>query len=180
MLTFSARSSLTSDPELRKAVSLAIDRSDLVKSVYDGKASVAQGLLPTSDPGDQGCASCTWSKHDADAATKDLSSVPGHRHLTLLVDATDPTDVRTAQAITPMLAEAGITVQTQAVAATAMRTRLASGSYEMALQTLAAESPSPADPLQTLVTGHYLTGRPRSRRPRTRCAPSTPPPASRT
>ena len=46
LLTFSPTSALTKDVHLRKAVSLAIDRSALVTSVYAGKATVAHGLLP--------------------------------------------------------------------------------------------------------------------------------------
>ena len=64
VLTFSSKAAPTDDPTLRKAVSLAIDRSALVKSVYDGKAVVAKGLLPGKVPADQGCPSCDWSKHD--------------------------------------------------------------------------------------------------------------------
>jgi peptide/nickel transport system substrate-binding protein len=156
VLTFSSKSSPTKDPQLRRAVSLAIDRSALVRSVYDGKAKTAHGLLPGALPSAQGCASCDWSQHDVALAERDLSSVPGQRHLTLLVDSTDPDDVATAQAITPMLAEAGITVQTQPVDPASMLARVSSGSYQMALQTLSAQTPSAADPLRTLATGHYL------------------------
>lgn len=158
VLTFSPASALTADPQLRKAVSLAVDRSALVKSVYDGQAGVARGLLPGDQPGAKACTSCRWSTHSASLAAKDLATVPGHDHLTLLVDSADATDVRTAQALTPMLAQAGMTVRTLPVSATTLGERVSSGRYEMALQTLSAETPSPAEALQTLVTGHYLTG----------------------
>jgi peptide/nickel transport system substrate-binding protein len=158
VLTFSAKSPAAADPKLRKAVSLAIDRSALVTSVYDGKAQVAQGLLPSGKEGSSGCLSCDWSQHDAGTARKDAASSPGHRQLTLLVDSTDPTDVRTAQAITPMLAEAGLTVQTLPVDPATMVQRLAAGDYDLALQTLAAQTSSMVEPLLTLGSGHYLVG----------------------
>jgi peptide/nickel transport system substrate-binding protein len=158
VLTFSSKSALTADPRLRKAVSLAVDRSALVTSVYDGHAEVAKGLLPGNQPGAEACTSCQWSTHDVHLAEKDLATVPGHRHLTLLVDSADVTDVHTAQAIAPMLAQAGVSVRTLPLTAAAMTGRLSSGDYEMALQTLSADSPSAAEPLQALVTGHYLAG----------------------
>jgi peptide/nickel transport system substrate-binding protein len=156
VVTFSSKARPAIDPRLRKAVSLAIDRSALVKSVYDGKAHVAKGLLPGNVKADQGCSSCDWSQHDVSLAKSDVSSLPHLSGLTLLVDSGQPSDVRTAQAITPMLAQAGITVRTVPVDATTMAARLASGSYEMALRTLSVQTPTPADSLQTLVRDHYV------------------------
>jgi peptide/nickel transport system substrate-binding protein len=156
VVTFSSKSSPATDPKLRKAVSLAIDRSALVKSVYDGKADVAKGLLPGNVQADQGCSSCDWSQHDVSLAKSDVASLPHLGGLTLLVDSGQPSDVRTAQAITPMLAQAGITVRTVPVNAATMAARLASGSYEMALRTLSVQTPTPADSLQTLVRDHYV------------------------
>ena len=158
VLTFSSKGPAATIPKLRQAVSLAIDRSALVTSVYDGKAEVAQGLVPSGQKGGGACLSCDWSRHDVSAARKDLASLPGHHHLTLLVDATDPTDVRTAQAITPMLAEAGLTVQTQPVDPATLAQRLAAGDYDLALQTVAAQTSSAVEPLQALGSGHYLVG----------------------
>ncbi len=151
VVTFSPKAGPTSDPRLRKAVSLAIDRSALVRSVYDGKADVAKGVLPGHVKADQGCSSCDWSQHDVSLAKTDAASLRQLGSLTLLVDSGQPSDVRTAQAITPMLAQAGITVRTVPVNAATMAARLASGSYEMALQTLSLQAPTPADSLQTLV-----------------------------
>ncbi len=139
-------------------MSLAIDRSALVQSVYDGKAVVAKGLLPGKVPADQGCPGCDWSKHDVSQARSDVASVPRDRQLTLLVDSANPSDVRTAQAITPMLSQAGITLRTVPVDATTMAARLKSGAYEMALQTLSTQTPAPAEALQTVVGGDYVGG----------------------
>jgi ABC-type transport system substrate-binding protein len=105
---------------------------------------------------DQGCSSCDWSQHDVSLAKTDAASLRQLGSLTLLVDSGQSTDVRTAQAITPMLAQAGITVRTVLVNAATMAARLASGSYEMALRTLSAQAPTPADSLQTLVHDHYV------------------------
>ncbi len=160
VVTFSSKAGPTSDPKLRKAVSLAIDRSALVHAVYDGRAAVAKGLLPGNVKADQGCPSCDWSRHDVSLARTDLASSPHHGALTLLVDSANPSDVRTAQAITPMLAQAGITVRTAPVDAATLTARVASGDYEMALQTLSAQTPNPADSLQTLVLDHDVASGP--------------------
>jgi peptide/nickel transport system substrate-binding protein len=158
VLTFSSKASPAIDPRLRKAVSLAIDRSALVKSVYDGRADVAKGLLPGHVNADQGCSSCDWSQHDVSLAKSDVAALPHLGALTLLVDSGQPSDVHTAQAITPMLAQAGITVRTVPVNAATMAARVASGSYEMALRTLSVQTPTPTDSLQTLVRDHYVAG----------------------
>ena len=156
-LTFSSRTGPTSDSALRKAVSLAVDRSAQVRSVYSGMAVVAKGLLPGDVPADRGCPSCDWSRHDVSLARSDLASSQQHpRALTLIVDSAAPSDVLTARAITPMLAQAGIVVRTVPVSAATMGARLASGDYEMALQTLSVQAPTPAEALQTLVQGHYV------------------------
>jgi peptide/nickel transport system substrate-binding protein len=156
MLTFSPSWAPAQDLSFRKAVSLAIDRSTLVSSVYDGKAAVAPGLLPHQQTSTGGCTSCDWSQHDVARARSLSAAVPGHQHVTLVVDATDPDDVSTAREITAMLAQAGITVHTQALAPAALAQRLSSNRYQMALRTLVAQTPAFADPLRTLVTGHYL------------------------
>ena len=151
VLTFSPRQPATQVARLRHGVSLAVDRAALVSSVYAGRAAVPDGLLPPKVPADQGCAGCDWARHDVSAARSDLRDVPGHTRLTLMVDQTSPTDVRTAQALTPMLAQAGVTVHTDAVDPATMARRLASGDYQLALQTLSAQTPTAADPLETLV-----------------------------
>jgi len=151
VLTFSPRQPATQVARLRRGVSLAIDRAALVSSVYAGKAAVPHGLLPPKVPADQGCTGCDWARHDVAAARADLSGIPGHTRLTLLVDQTSPTDVRTAQALTPMLAQAGITLYTDTVDPATLQRRLASGDYQLALQTLSAQTPTAADPLETLV-----------------------------
>ena len=126
--------------------------------MYAGKASVADGVLPPKVPADQGCPSCDWSKHDVATARTDLAGLPRHTKMSLLVDKSVPTDVRTAQALTPMLAQAGITLSTVALDPATLAQRLASGNYQMALQTLSAQTPTAADPLETLVRTSDLGG----------------------
>jgi peptide/nickel transport system substrate-binding protein len=156
-LVFSSKAGPTSDPALRKAVSLAVDRSALVRSAYAGHAVVAKGLLPGNVSADRGCPGCDWSRHDVSLARSELASSPQHpRALTLLVDSAAPSDVLTAREITPMLAQAGIVVRTVPVSAANMGARLASGHYEMALQTLSVQAPTPAEALQALARGHYV------------------------
>jgi len=156
VLTF-GRKGPTAAASFRKAVSLAIDRSTLVSSVYDKRASVARGLLPPRVPGDDGCSSCAWSTYDVAAAKQQLAeggqpSGP----IGLLVDSSRGIDLLAAQAIQPMLQAAGIDVQIQKVDSATLLTRLAGGDFSIAIGNYSAQSPTPVDPLSFLVATQYM------------------------
>jgi peptide/nickel transport system substrate-binding protein len=66
------------DPAVRKALSTAIDRDQITKVAMNGYAEPADctGLARTYDKwrDQQLASSCTWTKHDADAAAKALDA----------------------------------------------------------------------------------------------------------
>lgn len=149
-----------SDPHFRKAVSLAIDRSALVDSVYEGKASVADGLLPPNVPGDEGCPTCAWGTSDPDAAKAELAQAQGaDQTVELMVDSARGIDLLAAQAIQPMLEAVGIKVQIKQVDSATLLTRMAGGDYQMVIGNYSAQAPTPVDPLSFVAaTGYLFTG----------------------
>ncbi|MEP9361548.1 ABC transporter substrate-binding protein [Nocardioides sp. CN2-186] len=149
-----------SDPHFRKAVSLAIDRSALVDSVYEKKASVAEGLLPPNVPGDEGCPTCAWDESDVDAAKAELAQADGgDQTVELLVDSARGIDLLAAQAIQPMLKAVGIDVQIKQVDSATLLTRVAGGDYQMVIANYTAQAPTPVDPLSFVAaTGYFFTG----------------------
>ena len=160
VITFAQSSAPMDDVHFRKAVSLAIDRTALVDSVYDGRAEVAAGVLPPRVPGDEGCSTCAWSDVDVDAAAAELARAKdGDRTVELLVDSARGIDLLAAQAVQPMLEEAGISVQIKQVDSATLLTRLAGGDFQMAIGNYTAMAPTPMDPLSFFAgTGYLFTG----------------------
>lgn len=157
LVSFAQSAAPMSDPHFRKAVSLAIDRQALVDSVYEGKASVAEGLLPPNVPGDDGCPSCDWGKADPDAAKAELAQVPdGGKTVELIVDSARGIDLLAAQAIQPMLADVGINVQIKQVDSATLLSRMATADYQMVIGNYSAQAPTPVDPLSFVAATSYL------------------------
>lgn len=157
VIAFNQSTAPMSDVHFRKAVSLAIDRQALIESVYDDKAEVAAGLLPPNVPGDDGCPSCDWTTADPDAAKTELAQAQGaDQTVELLVDSSRGIDLLAAQAIQPMLAEVGITVQIKQVDSATLLGRMAGGDYQIAIGNFSAQSPSPVDPLSFITATSYL------------------------
>lgn len=160
VIAFAQGAAPMSDPHFRKAVSLAIDRSALAGSVYEGKAEVAAGILPPNVPGDDGCPTCDWATTDPAAAKAELAkAADGDKTVELIVDSARGIDLLAAQAIQPMLADAGIDVQIKQVDSATLLTRMATGDYQMAIGNYTAQAPTPVDPLSFVAaTGYLFTG----------------------
>lgn len=160
VISFAQTAAPMNDPHFRKAVSLAIDRQALVDSVYEGKAGLAAGLLPNNVPGDEGCPTCDWSAFDPDAAKADAAQAEGaDQTVELMVDSARGIDLLAAQAIQPMLADAGIDVQIKQVDSATLLSRMAGGDYQMVIGNYAAQAPTPVDPLSFIAaTGYLFTG----------------------
>jgi ABC-type transport system substrate-binding protein len=160
LISFAQTAAPMNDPHFRKAVSLAIDRQALADSVYEGKASVALGLLPPNVPGDEGCPTCDWATADVDAAKAELALADGaDETVELLVDSARGIDLLAGQAIQPMLEEVGITVQIKQVDSATLLARMASGDFQMVVGNYTAQAPTPVDPLSFVAaTGYLFTG----------------------
>jgi peptide/nickel transport system substrate-binding protein len=157
VITFNQAKAPMKDVHLRKAVSLAIDRAALVKSVYDGDATVATGLLPAAIPGDGGCPSCDWARYDQAAAKAELAQATGvSGSIELIVDSSRGIDLLAAQAIQQMLGAIGLKVQISQLDSATLLTRLAGGDFQMAIGNYAPMAPTPVDPLSFLAATGYL------------------------
>jgi peptide/nickel transport system substrate-binding protein len=157
VITFAESKAPMNDVHFRKAVSLAIDRAALVKSVYDGHATVATGLLPAAIPGDAGCPSCAWATADVSAAKAELAQAKGAGGtVELLVDSSRGIDLLAAQAIQQMLAAIGLKVQITQLDSATLLTRLSGGDFQMAIGNYSAMAPTALDPLSFLAATGYL------------------------
>lgn len=143
--------------DFRRALSLAIDRKALIGGGYSGRATQPTSLLPQGIPGVTPCDQCDWSDNDI-AKAKSLVASSGYdgRMLTLVAASDTGPEALAAQALVPMLADAGINVQVQTVPMSTLIDRLGSGNFDLAALTYAAGSPSPLDPLGFLSTTGVL------------------------
>ena len=107
LIGFNGGGSPTDNVDFRRAVSLSVDRTALIESVYSGKAEPNNGLLPASLPGSVG-STMDWGAVDLAAAEAALerpaTTVAGRvpRRLERGID------LLAAQAIQPMLQAIGL------------------------------------------------------------------------
>lgn len=160
VISFAQTAAPMADVHFRKAVSLAIDRQALVDSVFEGRAEVARGLLPPNVPAADGCPTCDWGTVDVDAAKAELAQAEGgDQTVELIVDSARGIDLLAAQAIQPMLEEAGISVQIKQVDSATLLGRMAGGDYQMVIGNYSAQAPTAVDPLSFVAaTGYFFSG----------------------
>jgi peptide/nickel transport system substrate-binding protein/oligopeptide transport system substrate-binding protein len=107
------------NPELRKAISMAIDREAIVKSLLAGNAKAATGLAPPTltGGGEAKCESCTYDPQKAKAA---LQAAGGWNGPMVLYTYQDPTNEKVLQAIANQLRTnlglANVTFEAQPIA----------------------------------------------------------------
>ncbi|WP_406293174.1 ABC transporter substrate-binding protein [Embleya sp. NBC_00888] len=147
VLTINTKSGPLANVDLRKAMASAIDYRKLVAGGYAGQATVATSLLPQNVPGISPCSTCTWSTTDQ-AAAKSLVGKSGYtgQNLELMVPSGDPEELA-AQALAPMLAQAGIKVTVVPLPTSSLIDRLGKGDFQLGMITYSALAPSPIDPL---------------------------------
>ncbi|MET4432190.1 ABC transporter substrate-binding protein [Mycolicibacterium sp. 624] len=143
--------------DLRRAITLAIKHDELIAGGYAGEAEQAKTLLPQAVPGIQPCPGCDWSKHDLDLA-KQLVEKSGYRgeKLEVIVPSSSASEVLAAQALEPMLAEAGIKISVNALPTSTVIDRLEKADYQLGLLTASANAPSPLDPLGLIASTNFL------------------------
>jgi peptide/nickel transport system substrate-binding protein/oligopeptide transport system substrate-binding protein len=97
-LSFPLYDSRFANPQLRKAISMAIDREAIVKSLLAGNAKAATGLAPPTlqGGGDATCESCTYDPQKAKAA---LQAAGGWSGPMVLYTYQDPTNEKVLQAV---------------------------------------------------------------------------------
>lgn len=157
VVTGNAKRGPWNDLEFRRAVSQAVNREDLIESVYAGLGSPPKGVippsLPHSVPGE-----CDWSEADPDAAASALeaSSYDSDSSLTLLVDAARGVDSLAAEAIVGVLGDIGIQVRVERVDFATLIGRLLSGDFDLAMGYYTAISPSAGDVLSFIATSSWI------------------------
>ncbi|MGO2532704.1 MULTISPECIES: peptide ABC transporter substrate-binding protein [Micrococcaceae] len=110
------------DPDLRRAISMSIDRESIAKSLLQGYATPSDSLVPPSlDSYEEGaCDSCTF---DADEAKKLLAKAGGFDG-TLVIEHNSASDQQLVQAIAKQIKEnLGIKVQLKPVLGTELQSR---------------------------------------------------------
>ncbi|OIH83375.1 hypothetical protein BLJ79_14890 [Arthrobacter sp. UCD-GKA] len=110
------------DPDLRRAISMSIDRDAIAASLLQGYATSSDSLVPPSlDSYKEGsCASCTF---DA-AGAKDLLKKAGGFDGTLIIEHTSTSDVQLVQAISKQIQDnLGIKVQLKPMLGTELEAR---------------------------------------------------------
>jgi len=113
-------------PEVRRAVARAIDRDQIVRTLFAGRAQRARWLLPEGHwAAPAGAAS---EPYDPEAARALLSRLPP----VTLVTSTDRLRVTVARAIAQMLGDAGLLVRVVSLDFGVLLARLDAGDFEMA------------------------------------------------
>ncbi|MFF3940554.1 ABC transporter substrate-binding protein [Streptomyces phaeofaciens] len=148
VMTMNTKSGPLADVRLRKAIALAVDYKKLVAGGYVGEASVATSLLPQEVPGVTKCPTCTWSTTDLAEAKKlvEQSDYDG-QIIELIVSGDSGPGKLAAQALTPMLAEAGIEATVNALPSSSLIDRLGKSDFQLGVITYSALAPTPIDPL---------------------------------
>ncbi|MGW6927357.1 ABC transporter substrate-binding protein [Streptomyces sp. NPDC054950] len=159
VLTTNTKSGPLSDVRLRKAIALAVDYKKLVAGGYVGEASVATSLLPQQVPGVTKCPTCTWSTTDLAEAKKLVgqSDYKG-QNLELIVSSDSGPGKLAAQALVPMLAEAGVKVSVNPQPTSSLIDKLSKSDFQLGVITYSALAPTPIDPLGFLAaTGNVFS-----------------------
>ncbi|WP_405962169.1 ABC transporter substrate-binding protein [Streptomyces sp. NBC_00723] len=159
VLTTNTKSGPLKDGRLRKAIALAVDYKKLVAGGYVGEASVATSLLPQQVPGVTKCPSCTWSTTDL-AEAKDLVEQSDYsgQNLELIVSSDSGPGKLAAQALVPMLAEAGVKVSVNPQPTSSLIDKLSKSDFQLGVITYSALAPTPIDPLGFLAaTGNVFS-----------------------
>lgn len=90
------------DPDVRRAISMAIDRESIVTALLAGNGSVATGLAPDTLVGG-GEATCDSCSYDPDAAKELLDSAGGWSGPLVLYTYQDPTNEKVLEAVANQL-----------------------------------------------------------------------------
>ncbi|MER5197634.1 ABC transporter substrate-binding protein [Streptomyces sp. NPDC002755] len=148
VLTMNTKSGPLKDGRLRKAIALAVDYKKLVAGGYVGEATEATSLLPQQVPGVSKCPTCTWSTTDL-AAAKDLVEASDYKgqNIELIVSSDSGPGKLAAQALVPMLAEAGVKISVNPQPTSSLIDKLSKSDFQLGLLTYSALAPTPIDPL---------------------------------
>jgi len=153
MLVFNLRDKTVSNANVRKAISLAIDRAALCSGALRAGYAPADNVVPVGVPG-YAPAAWTFARFDAKAAKAAVSSA-GYRKskkvpaIKILCDAQSD-DVTAVAAVARNLKRIGITAIPEPVGHTTYLERLAAGDYQVGVVDWRAQTPTVDNVLSSL------------------------------
>ncbi|MDJ1121860.1 ABC transporter substrate-binding protein [Olsenella sp. YH-ols2217] len=149
-LVFNLDDEALKDEHLRQAMSLAVNRDNLVNTVLQGSAAAADNLVP---PACQGYKEGQWAycAYDVDKAKELVAQYypNGTPELAFLYNA-DGGHADTVQAIAADLQAAGINVKLESLENAALQERINDGDFQIVRTASLAQYPSIDDILRTL------------------------------
>lgn len=148
------KSGPTTDPNLRKAIAAAIDRTAIATALADG-SEAAEGILPVNVPGSTPPSTPYQTNI---AAAKDLmkkSKYPGGVTLNYLYDPSDKTQDTIAQVLASQLKAIGITLKLATADGNTVTTKQSSGDFELTTTMPTAISPTIFDPISYYQAAAY-------------------------
>lgn len=158
ILIVNVRDDILASRDLRRAISLAIDRKALVDTVYRGQAEVATTVEPQVVANVTPCAGCDWARRDVSASMQLRAKANYAGRPITIVTGGGSTDLA-AQALVPMLSEAGINTRVEKYDSATQYDRLEKGEYELAVLENTALAPTPLDPVGFLAdTQNFYAG----------------------
>jgi len=137
------RSPKFAKPEVRRAISLAIDRKRIAEEVYGGTKEAATGLIPRGVRGYQSgaCADCVT---DTERARQLIQAAFGGKPPEMIIDhLDDPTQKKVAEAVAQDLKNVGLNVSFREHKSRDFLSFLQSGAHEIAVYGWFTEVPSP-------------------------------------
>jgi ABC-type transport system substrate-binding protein len=137
------------NPDVTKAISMAIDRAAINKSLFNGECMPTSAPLPVG-AGSSAAANNQWKYSVKDA--KALLAKAGTPNVTINAITIPGIWDTVGQAMRPMLAEAGITLNLRTVSPNELRSTYASGATDAIMLQLNSE----VDPL-IFLRNNYLT-----------------------
>ena len=139
------------DPDLRRAVSMAIGRDAVAADVYGGVAVPAGGIVPPSLPTYRPDRCAGWCVHDLVAARRLVERIPRAERTFALDYPASPLADRLAEALAAQLAEAGLTVTARARDPLELPNVFSDGGQEMFCLVWTADYPRPQALLEPLL-----------------------------
>ncbi len=150
------KSGPTADPDLRAAISLALDRSAIVQAQNDGTVA-ATGALPIKVPGAVEPTTPYASSANLDQAKAAIakSKYASGVTLTYLYVSSDKDSSTMAQVAKDQLSKIGVTLTLQAVDNTTLQSRSAASDFQIIYFAASAISPTIFDPIGFMQAAAY-------------------------
>ncbi|MGH2711498.1 MAG: ABC transporter substrate-binding protein [Actinomycetota bacterium] len=156
---FNEKNELFQDPTLRTAVSLGIDRDEIVQSVYARLSEPATSIVPPSIPGHAGDPCGDRCEHDVERASALIRGLPRKSRTFALDYAGSLAGDRLATAVADQLAEVGLTVTPRPHLGPELEDLLLSGEHEMFCLVWVADYPRQQAFLEPLLSSESVDNR---------------------